>query len=268
MAVMQEALHTHPDELAKRVRALEAAGGTGGERTGRVATGWREVDASLGGGLLTGAVHEWVGQETDELAGRGRNRAIQHPLGLLMHLMRQAMSVGNGWGMWVGRGCLAYPHGLVNEQQVLSRLLWVEPADVAGRLWAIDLAARCEGMAVVVADGTGLDMAGTRRLQLAAEAGGTLLLLARPWPERQVLSAATTRWVVRPAVSPTDWARWEIELWRCKGSQRGNGTEGRHAWIVEARHERGQGLVVAPAAPADRSTAAQAEISSAHRQRA
>ncbi|MFO0874641.1 MAG: hypothetical protein U0575_11820 [Phycisphaerales bacterium] len=67
------------------------------------------------------------------------------------------------------------------------------------RLWAIDLALRCTGVALVVADGRGLDMAATRRLQLAAEAGQTVGLLARAPDERATLSAAATRWLVRPA---------------------------------------------------------------------
>ncbi len=267
---MQEADRTSLGELAERVRALEAVG-AGSGRARRVATAWPGVDAALGGGLLTSAVHEWVGEPAAAAAGGPREPAWA-PRAPLIHLVRQAMAgqAHGGWGVWVGRGCLPYPHGLAGgADHVLARSLWVDPpGDEAGRLWAIDLAARCEAMAVVVADGAGLDMPATRRLQLAAEAGGTLVLLTRPWTQRKTLSAATTRWRVRSAVSDSPWPRWEIELLRCKGSQRGTGTESRNTWLLEGQQSHGQGFVVVPAEPGDRSAPAQVEAAAARQRRA
>jgi hypothetical protein len=57
------------------------------------------------------------------------------------------------------------------------------------RLWAIDTALRCPGVTAVVADGTGLTMAATRRLQLAGASTGALVLLARPPHETGEISA-------------------------------------------------------------------------------
>jgi hypothetical protein len=56
----------------------------------------------------------------------------------------------------------------------------------------------------VVADISGFDLAATRRLQLAAEAGRALALLTRSNREIKQLSAATTRWLVEPFVMPVD----------------------------------------------------------------
>jgi hypothetical protein len=69
---------------------------------------------------------------------------------------------------------------------------------------------------VVVADGSGLKMADSRRWQLAAAAGGVMGLIARPGWELGELSAAKTRWRVRPERSETDGPRWTVELLRCK----------------------------------------------------
>ncbi|MFA9476948.1 ImuA family protein [Phycisphaerales bacterium AB-hyl4] len=240
-------------QLTERVRAIEQAGGGGGASASQVVTGWTAVDAALGGGLVAGVVHEWFGGEP---AGPGQAADEAPPLTVLMHLARQAMGGGprGGWCVWVGRGCWPHPHGLVDEQAaVLERCLWVDPPTAAFRVWAIDLAARCAGVAVVVADGSGLDMAATRRLQLAAEAGGTLVLLARPAKERVKRSAASTRWAVTPAVSDTNTPRWELALWRCKGVQQRVGQEGQQTvWWLEGKHTRGKGLVVIPTAPDDR----------------
>ncbi len=113
------------------------------------------------------------------------------------------------------------------------------PAQVGQRLWAIDTALRCPSVTAIVADGSGLPMAGTRRLQLAAAAADALVLLARPPAEIGEVSAATTRWAVTRAqdagradlagdvkfpndaefTSDTAPPRWRIELLRAKGSQ-------------------------------------------------
>lgn len=251
-------------QVIDRIRAIETSGPPDNGNTGhtaieRVTTGWPMIDTALGGGLAVGAAHEWfhgeAGLETD---WQSRPTDWHPPLGLLMHLARQAMTGGDGagWCVWIGRRCRPFAHGLAHESMgregVLGRSLWVDPPDAAGRLWAVDLAARCRGVRIVVADGSGLDMAATRRLQLAAEAGGTLVLLTRPMSERKVLSAAATRWQVTPRVSDSPWPRWELELLRCKGLQRGMGMESQRTWLLERTHQRGEGFIVAPAEPGDR----------------
>jgi len=131
---------------------------------------------------------------------------------------------------------------------LLRQSIFIDPPDDMSRLWAIDLAARCPAVAAVVADGSRLDMAATRRLQLAAEAGSALVLCARPPSEIDHLSAATTRWRVRCALSADKIPRWNVELLRCKGMR----PDGQ--WTVEWRsaQAQAQGGVVVHAALADR----------------
>ncbi|NNF43958.1 MAG: hypothetical protein HKO59_08580 [Phycisphaerales bacterium] len=102
------------------------------------------------------------------------------------------------------------------ETHLLRRSLFVDPTSDADRLWTIDLALRCPAVSVVVADGRGLTMAASRRLQLAAEAGGTIGLIARPPEERTMPSSAATRWWVGPAWSPSSRPRWHLQALRCK----------------------------------------------------
>jgi hypothetical protein len=73
-----------------------------------------------------------------------------------------------------------------------ARSLFVDSRTEGDRLWAIDAALRCPGV-VVVADGSSLNTAATRRLQLAAEATGTIAFLARPAHEVKSISVAATR---------------------------------------------------------------------------
>jgi protein ImuA len=155
-------------------------------------------------------VHEWFG-----VAHAAHGWAP--PLGILLHLALRSLEGGPGCVVWIGRRCWPYPHVLNGAG--LQRSIFVDPPDGASRLWTIDLAARCPGVAAVVADGSGLDMAATRRLQLASEAGSALVLCARPPNEVDHLSAATTRWLVRCAPAADRAPRWIVELLRCKGVQ-------------------------------------------------
>src|SRR5690606_1330400 len=140
------------------------------------------------------------------------------------------------------------------DQLLLERSLFIDAPDRASRLWAIDLALRSPAVGAVVADGSGLDMASTRRLRLAARAsgggGGGFCLLLRPGSERKALSAAQTRWVVRPAPTVGRRARWMSELVRRKGaapassaSQGARVAPGRMRLLLEWDHETGAVVV-------------------------
>ncbi|MCC6678291.1 MAG: hypothetical protein IT436_14225 [Phycisphaerales bacterium] len=123
----------------------------------------------------------------------------------------------------------------------LEGCLFVRAGRPGDRLWATDLALRSRAAAAVIADGSGFDLGATRRLQLAAEAGDGMCLLARPPWERCELSAAATRWLVsRAACSSTD-RRWTVELLRCKGMRPAAQSE----WVVEQDHATGALRVVA-----------------------
>jgi len=125
-----------------------------------------------------------------------------------------------------------------------ERSLFVDTGDDdSRRLWAIDTALRSPGVTAIVADGSRLGMAATRRLQLAAAASAErgddapLALLARPTGEAGEISAATTRWMVRRIARRADGRgdvgherqghepqrheepRWSLDLMRVKGAQ-------------------------------------------------
>ena len=139
----------------------------------------------------------------------------------------------------------------------LDQHLFVDPPDAATRLWAIDLALRCPAVAVTVADGSRLDMAATRRLQLAAHAGGGLGLLARPPWEISELSAAATRWSIRVCPSRTGRPNWKIRLLRCKGMRPDTDPALKHTAVV-VEWSREKSLICIPAELVGRSGAAAA----------
>lgn len=142
------------------------------------------------------------------------------PMAILAHLADRAAASAaeagsGGVVVWIGHRAWPAP-SLPAARRHLDRSIYIDPPDEASRIWAIDLAMRCPAVAAVVADGTGLSMAATRRLQLAARAGRALTLLVRPPWERGVLSASATRWQVQPEHSVSDEPRWRVRLTRCK----------------------------------------------------
>lgn len=219
--------------LAEAIECKVRPFATDRERAVPVRTGWMGVDQALGGGLAAGALHEWI---VDGLA--------VPPLRVLMHLARRAM---NGLAVaWIGRACWPYPPALARgwgaDRELLDRSIFVDAASIDERVWAIDLALRCPAVAAVVADASGLGLAATRRLQLAAADGGGIGLLARPSAERGAISAARTRWAVRATRSESEGPAWSVELLRCKGVRPvGEGAR----WIVQEDHETGDVCVAA-----------------------
>ncbi len=202
-------------------------------------TGWPEVDAVLGGGLRTGALHEWHAPGD---ASRTRDLAWSPPLRLLAHLAVSAARATApdeqpGWIAWIGRRVWPYAPALarLGGAPLVRRSLLVDPevpGSSATRLWAIDAALRSPAL-VVVADGAGLALAETRRLQLSAESGASIGLLARPRWDRATRSAAATRWEVNAGVSDEGVQQWEIVLAACKGARPLGAGTGR--WLLERR---------------------------------
>jgi protein ImuA len=129
------------------------------------------------------------------------------------------------------------------------------------RAWSIDQALRCPGVGAVVGDVEGMDMADSRRLQLAAEAGQTLGVLTRPAPEIRELSASGTRWVVSPQAGATDRVRWRVELRRCKAAALWAAASGGSVreWVLEW-DERRRGVQVVGVDEVDVSGGVGAEV--------
>jgi protein ImuA len=260
------------DGLARAVEAVEGRAGRG--------LGWA--------GLRRGGLHEWFGLadgSPEPPADRSVDRSVNGPAGrfeargprswapplcLLSDLAACALRAGGCRRrvVWIGRRVWPYPRTLLGRggsataEDLLARSVFIDPPDDSSRLWAIDLAARCPAVTAIVADGSHLTMAASRRLQLAAEAGedeggsGTggekapLLLLTRPPREAAALSAAATRWWVSPAPSSGAGPCWSVSRLRAKGAAaRGSGRErneaGMRRWMLEWDHA--QGVVAASA---------------------
>lgn len=156
------------------------------------------------------------------------------PIALLVDLAWQTLKARPGGRVcWVGRVCWPYPPALLrrggdrSDTSLLDASVFIDARSAAERVWAIEVASRCEGVGMVIADGRGIGMAESRRLQLAAAAAGTAAQLIRPDEERAELSAARTRWRAEPQRSTGRSQAWSVELLRSKG--------GTDAWLGSGR---------------------------------
>jgi protein ImuA len=172
--------------------------------------------------------HEWI---LEAGFAPGDEWGWRAPLILMTFLASRAA----GPLVAIGRRCWPSLWTLRRVGLDLNNCILADPRDDDQRLWAIDQSLRCPGVSAVLADASGLDMAASRRLQLAAEAGGTLGLLARPPSEVKSLSAAATRWVVSPRVSESRRVSWRVELRRCKAGSLWSGARAGSVreWVLE-----------------------------------
>jgi len=164
------------------------------------------ADASLiGAGLARGALHEVYA------ASPGSGVAFAAIL----------LARCGGQVLWIAteqESNLVWPPGLLPFGLAPDKLILARAARWPEALWAMEEALRCPalGAAVLMAGaGQGLDLTATRRLHLAAEAGGVFGLLLRP-DGAAGASAARTRWHIAPLASDAA-PRWCLTLLRQRG---------------------------------------------------
>lgn len=241
-------------DLRERIRRIEGMGGADG--TAIAPLGLPDLDDALpGGGLALGAVHEVTGLDARLDGGAATAFAA-------LALARMAASRGAGRGpvFWIGAFGDLYAPGLAAYGLSPDRLVLVQPEGRGRRraddiLWATEEVLRCPKVGGVLAEVGELDLAASRRLQLAAEAGGVPGVLLRLGPRRMETTACVTRWRLTAAPGETDGLpglgapAWRAELLRVRGGRPG-------AWALSWRDGRlagrrlaDAGLEGGPAAP-------------------
>lgn len=197
MAMAEAPMPSRQDRLRRARDALgrlDARGGGNGQGDVLPLDGGGPIDRHVpDGGLSLGCLHEIVLADPRDGAG----------LGLAGWLLGQcARRSGGKPVLWVGESRCGplVPQALAWLGVPDDRLVQVIPRAPADRLWALEEAARSPALAAVAGMLDRLDLTATRRLQLAAEAGGGACLLLRP-SQGLTTSAAVTRW--RPVAAPS-----------------------------------------------------------------
>jgi protein ImuA len=186
-------------DLRQQVAGLECAGQV---MKGAVALGVPEIDRDLpDGGLAGGAVHEVLGGAVTGFAALIAAR-LEGPVLWCLDASRREDPYGPGLKAL----------GFKPERLVLARCRGLREM-----LWTMEEGLRSTAPSLVIAEpGANIGLVESRRLQLAAEAGGTLGLILRDDGEvgRLVPSAVASRWQVDPASG----GGWHLTLKRCRGA--------------------------------------------------
>jgi protein ImuA len=181
-----------------------------------------------------------------EVAAAGEREAGA-AVGFLLALVTRVMKVEAGPVLWIGRNPEIYAPALASLGFDPARLIVVRARTEVDRLWAFEEGLRTKGLAAAIAElEKPLDLAGSRRLQLAAEKGTTGFALRLDGGDAAA-SAVETRWRIAsaPSVAPEDDddgigdPRWQVALERCRGGRPGH-------WLMEKNDATGD-LSLAPA---------------------
>ena len=234
------------DALREQIRRIEA-----GDRVfrGFLPFGVSEIDDRLpGGGLALGALHEVAGGASGAIHGAA---AALFTAGVLART--------HGQILWcVSRRDLFAP-ALAQAGLHPDRVIYAEAGSDTAILACFEEGLRHGGLAGVVAEVAKLGMTPSRRLQLAAEATGTVGIAIRRWRRQTEAAdfgqptASTTRWRVTalPAsplpVPGVGRPRWQVELIRARAGESAD-------FEVEACDEEGR--ISVPAKLAHRPAAA------------
>lgn len=191
--------------------------------------GIAHIDSGLpGGGLGLGRPHEIAPEsEGDEAAA----------LGFTLALMARHLSRVDGDALLViGRGHpTPYGHGLAGLGLDPGRLLILEVENDTDAYRAVEEALHSRGLrAVAGLVDAGLPLKQSRRLHLAGEAQGRLLLVLRP-PRADEPNMAATRWRVGSGAALRDrFGCIERPCWRARLDRCRNGRTG--DWLLEWDH--------------------------------
>lgn len=167
-------------------------------------TEFAQLDAVLpGGGWPVGAISELM----PEAEGIGELSLV---LPALAAIGRAGRSIA-----WIAPPFLPYPPALLRHGIALEQLLWIQAPDARTALWATEQALRCPAIGAVLAWPEGVDDRRLRRLQLAAESGGSCGLLYRPQACAREPSPAALRLLLRAAP-----AGLHIDIHKARGGRK------------------------------------------------
>jgi len=138
-------------------------------------------------GISRGSLIEWL----SEGPGSGAETLT---LKLVSDLRGTLMIVDSGHNF--------YPPAAAALGLALSETIVIRPRREADSLWAVEQSLRCRGVSAVLARLNHLESRQFRRVQLAAEHGGTIGVFLRSAQHRAAPSWAQARFLVRPCPSP------------------------------------------------------------------
>ena len=174
------------------------------------ASGWTELDALLpGGGWQSGTIVELMPATT----GIGELRLLLPALARITGAGRHVTLIAPPY--------IPFAPALSQHGVQLERLLIIQAQQAEDILWAAEQSLRCRSFGAVLAWPAAIRDREIRRLQLAAEAGGSTGFLYRPVEASRAASPAALRLKLRRAGSNA----LQIDILKCRGGRSGRSVE-------------------------------------------
>jgi hypothetical protein len=170
-----------------------------------VPSGFAQLDANLpGGGWPMGAIAELM----PAAMGIGELSVL---LPALARLARAGRYIA-----WIAPPYLLHAPALVQRGLPLERIWIIQTRDGQESLWAAQQALLCPAIGAVLSWPSQISSKNVRRLQLAAEAGGSLGILYRPAAAAQESSPAALRLRLEATIDGLG-----VEIHKCRGGHAG-----------------------------------------------
>lgn len=204
-----------PATLEQLVRLCQN-GGWNRDLKPALSSGFAELDANLpSGGWPCGAIAELM----SDAVGIGE-------LGLLMPALSTLARAGR-YIAWIAPPYLPYAPALTQRGLALDRMLLIQTQTLQQSLWATEQALRCPAIGAVLSWPAYIVDKNIRRLQLAAEAAGTVGFLYRPPEAAQESSPAALRLRLHAASDGVI-----VEIHKSRGGRAGVRLQCRDQYVV------------------------------------
>lgn len=165
-----------------------------------------------------GAVHEFICHRPEEASAS---------LGFIAGILSSLVKNG-GAALWVATARHVFPPALKGFGIDPDGILFIQCASDKEKLWVVEEALKCEGLAAVVGEIDALGFTESRRLQLAVEQSRVTGFLLRRQP-RNLSTACVTRWEIKPLATEEGrplpglgFPRWNVRLQKVRNGKPGS----------------------------------------------
>lgn len=156
------------------------------------------------------------------------NESLTASSGFIAGILSSLLKKG-GATVWISSSHTIFPPALSSFGINPAQLIFIRLRNRNQILWTIEEALKCEGLTAVVGEPSFIDLAVSRRLQLATERSGVTGFLLRTHQRTLNTTACTCRWQIHPLQSETEdglpgigFPRWHIELLKARNGKPGS----------------------------------------------
>ncbi|MBV8390128.1 MAG: Error-prone repair protein ImuA [Mucilaginibacter sp.] len=143
--------------------------------------------------------------------------------GILGTLMKQG-----GACLWIGSSGKLFPASLSAFSVEADRVIFIDLKKGKDILWVTEEALKCEGLAAVIAEVQDINLAQSRRLQLAVESSKVTGFILRTDLQKSKTNTSVARWRISSIPSETEgglpgvgFPRWQVELLKVRNGNPG-----------------------------------------------